>query len=385
MHRVKSSYAVLSALVLSAGLVSMPAQPVGAATSVGWHRVLGGLRRPVQVTSPLDGTGRLFVTELAGRIRIVRDGKVRARAFLDLRKRVLHGYDEGLLSVAFDPRWREHPFVWVAYITRSGDLRVSRFRASSYRANRIDVATGRRVLTVPMPERSPNHYGGQLAFGSDGMLYLSTGDGGGAGDPGNSAQDRSSLRGKILRFDVTASDQTCGRVYCVPPDNPFAGTTPGNRLVWALGLRNPWRFSVDATTGNLWVGDVGDQRREEVDRIRAGDAGENLGWSCREGDLSYQSSRCRPALRYHEPRFTYGHAVGEAITGGVVYRGQRYRTRIGGQYVAGDFISGRIFRWAGGVRHSAGHLTGVSSFGEGPGRELYATTIGGGLYRVRVR
>lgn len=167
--------------------------------------------------------------------------------------------------------------------------------------------------------------------------------------------------------------------------NPFRGSAPGNGLVWALGLRNPWRFSVDPANGNLWIGDVGEHRREEVSRITAGDGAENLGWSCLEGNLVFNASRCRSGTRYHGPRFTYGRDVGASIVGGFVYRGQQYRAFLGGHYIAGDFISGRIFRWFNGQRYSAGHLTNVSSFGEGENRELYAVTIGGELYRMTAR
>jgi glucose/arabinose dehydrogenase len=387
MRPAKSSRlrAALVATAVTLPLVLLPSAPASAAVTVSWQRVVTGLTRPVQVTSPLDGTGRLFVVEKGGRVRVVEDGEVRQRAYLNIHDRVLHGFDEGLLSIAFHPQWRDHPVIWAAFINRWGNLRINRFEAASFSDNHVDADTGRRVLTVHMPTASPNHYGGQLAFGNDGMLYLSTGDGGGAGDPANSAQDKSSLRGKILRFRAVGARATCGRPYCVPMSNPYAGRTPGNGLVWALGLRNPWRFSVDPRTGHLWIGDVGDHRREEVDRIKAGDGGENLGWSCREGNLVYDASRCRAGTRYHAPRFAYGRAVGHSITGGFVYRGQQYSDLVGGQYIAGDFISGRIMRWADGRRHAAGNLMNVSSFGEGPGREIYAVTFTGGLFQMRAR
>jgi glucose/arabinose dehydrogenase len=374
----------LLTLTLGFTLVIAPATPAEAAVTVGWQQVTNGLGRPVQVTSPRDGTGRLFVVRLDGAVVRVENG-VRSGVFLDLRDRVLAGYDEGLLSITFHPQWRQHPFLWAAYINKAGNLQVTRFHASSYLANTVDVATARRVLIVSNPDVTPDHYGGQLAFGKDGMLYVSTGDGGGGGDPYNSAQNKSSPRGKILRLQVLGGGTACRRYYCVPAKNPFVGSTPGHELVWALGLRNPWRFSVDPTTGNLWIGDVGEHRSEEVDRITAGDGAENLGWSCREGNLVFNASRCRSGTRYHAPRFTYGRTVGASIVGGFVYRGQQYRALLGGSYIAGDFISGRIFRWYYGQRYSAGHLTNVSSFGEGDNRELYAVTISGELYRMTAR
>jgi len=377
--------AVFLTLTVGITLVIAPATAAEAAVSVGWQRVATGLGRPVQVTSPRDETGRLFIVRLGGVVTIVDNGSVRSRKFLDIRDRVLPGFDEGLLSIAFHPQWKQNPFFWAAYINKSGNLQVTRFRAASYLANTVDAATGVSVLTVRNPDVSPDHYGGQLAFGKDGMLYLSTGDGGGGGDPYNSAQNKSSLRGKILRFRVVGAYATCHRIYCVPTTNPFRGSTPGNGLVWALGLRNPWRFSVDGVNGNLWIGDVGEHRSEEVNRILAGDAAENLGWSCREGNQVFMASRCRSGTRYHAPRFTYGRNVGTSIVGGFVYRGQQYRAFLGGHYIAGDYVSGRIFRWFNGQRYGAGHLTNVSSFGEGDNRELYAVTISGELYRMTAR
>jgi hypothetical protein len=376
---------VLLVLTVGVALFMVPATPAEAAVSVGWQRVAGNLGRAVQVTSPRDGTGRLFIVRLGGLISIVENGSLRPGAYLNIRDRVLAGFDEGLLSIAFHPQWKQHPFFWAAYITKAGDLRVSRFHASSYLANRVDADTGRHVLTLDLPNLTPQHYGGQLAFGNDGLLYLSTGDGGGNGDPRNSAQSKGSHLGKILRLGVVGAQTSCGRAYCIPASNPFAGSTPGRGLIWALGLRNPWRFSVDARTGNLWIGDVGEHAREEVDRILAGDGGKNLGWSCREGNLIFNASRCRSGTLYHSPRFWYGRDVGSSITGGFVYRGQQYRSLLGGHYIAGDFISGRIFHWYAGLRHAAGRLVNVSSFGEGDNRELYAVTTEGVLYRMTAR
>ena len=378
--------AALLALTVGVILLIVPTTPAEAAVSVGWKRVASTSGTPVQVTSPHDGTGRLFIVSLGGRIRIFENGSVRSKPYLNISDRIHHGADEGLLSIAFHPQWKQHPYFWVTYINKGGNLRVARFHASSYTSNHVDADTGVRVLTVRYVALGNNHNGGQLAFGNDGMLYLSTGDGGGNGDPLNKAQDKESLRGKILRFRVVDAEASCGRHYCVPAGNPFAGKTPGKGLIWALGLRNPWRFSVDPRTGNLWIGDVGEHGREEVDRIKAGDRGENLGWSCREGDQIFNASRCSSGTRYHGPRFSYGRDVGHSIVGGFVYRGQKYDSLLGGRYIAGDFISGRIFRWTKkGHRHSAGHLSNVTSFGEGDTRELYAVTLDGGLWRMRAR
>jgi glucose/arabinose dehydrogenase len=375
----------LVALLLAVPVALMSAGPADAATSITWSRRASGLTQPVQVVSARDGTDRLFVVEKPGRVRIYRNGVLRSRPYLDIRARVRDAGEGGLLSIAFHPQWKTHPYFWVTFVTNSGDLRVSRFRASTYRAGSVDPASGRAVLTVPHPDQNTNHFAGQLAFGRTGLLFVSTGDGGGSGDPGNRAQNRASLQGKILRLRVVGAQSICGRRYCVPSSNPFAGSRPGRGEVWALGLRNAWRFSVDARTGHLWIGDVGQNRREEVDRIKMGVGGRNLGWSCYEGRLVFNASRCRSGVNYHEPRFTYGGGRGESITGGFVYRGRAYAGLLGGRYVAGDFVSGRIFHSSSRGLVTAGRLNGVTSFGEGANRELWATTIGGGLYRMVAR
>lgn len=371
---------VLVALLLATPLLVVPSSSAGAATSITWARRAHGLVQPTQVTSARDGSGRLFVVEKAGRIRLFVRGRLLARPFLDIRGRVRTAGEGGLLSIAFHPRYRSHPFVWAAYTTNAGDLRVARFRATGYRAATTRAGTEKRVLTVPHPDRYGNHFGGQLAFGTDGHLFVSTGDGGGVGDPLGHGQSRRTLQGKILRLRVLGARAACGRYSCVPPGNPYAGRTRGRGEIWSTGLRNAWRFSVDPATGALWVGDVGQDAVEEVDRVARG--GLNLGWSCREGNRVYDASRCRSGARYHAPTFTYGHGYGESIIGGFVYRGSRFRGRLGGRYVGGDFVSGRVFFSAGGRLVTGGRLPNVTSFGEDDAHELWAVTIGGGLYRM---
>jgi glucose/arabinose dehydrogenase len=235
---------------------------------------------------------------------------------------------------------------------------------------------------VAHPDQYTNHFGGQLVFGPDGYLYISTGDGGGSGDPTNAAQNTSSLMGKILRLNVIGAQAACGANACVPPGNPYAGSVPGAGPVWASGLRNPWRFSFDPATRVMWIGDVGQGRQEEVSRIQPGAGGENLGWSCREGTLVYNASRCRAGTTYTPPVFVYGRDFGTTITGGYIYRGARYRSFLAGRYIGGDFGSGRIFYGYGSTLRVGGSLPGVTSFGEVGNRELWAVTINGGLYRM---
>jgi glucose/arabinose dehydrogenase len=374
--------AVVSAALLALPLVGLPVSSADAATTVTFTQRASGLRQPTQVTSAHDGTGRLFITEKTGRVRIFVGGKLLARPFLDIRSRVRTAGEGGLLSIAFHPRYRSHPFVWVAYTDKAGDLRVARFRARSPRANRVRAGSYHRVIDVPHPARFDNHFAGQLVFGRGSLLYLSTGDGGSAGDPNNHAQDKSSLQGKLLRLKVIGAGKACGRAYCVPASNPYAGRTPGRGEIWAVGLRNAWRFSVDAVTGDLWVGDVGQDLYEEIDRLPAGVGGLNLGWSCHEATSTYDASRCRSGTSYLEPEWSYGHDYGEAVTGGFVYRGARFANRLGGTYLGGDFISGRVFTGTMTGITTVGRLDGVTSFGEDADLELWAVTIGGGLYQL---
>jgi glucose/arabinose dehydrogenase len=224
-----------------------------------------------------------------------------------------------------------------------------------------------------------------LAFGRDGYLYLSTGDGGGGGDPFAHAQNRRSLNGKLLRIDARHS---CGaHFYCIPKTNPYAKSKIYRKEIWAYGLRNAWRFSVDAATGDLWVADVGQDRYEEVTRIPHGRAGWNLGWSCREGNHIYNASRCSSSARYHAPTIEYAHPVGEAVIGGYVYRGTAYSKLLKGLYIYGDFISGRVWVYGRGHSHQAASLGAnrLSAFGQTRLGEIYATTYDGNLYSVRAR
>lgn len=374
----------LTALLVAVPLAVVTAPGAEAAVSLRWVTRAADLQSPTHVTSARDGTGRLFVAEKAGVVRVYRGGSLRSRPFLDIRSRVKDDGEGGLLSIAFHPSYRAHPFVWVAFTNNANDVTVKRFRAPSYRANHISPSTQSGVITVPHPHQFTNHYGGQLAFGPAGLLFMSTGDGGGGGDPFDHGQDRSTLQGKMLRIKVLQARSACGHGYCVPAGNPFAGHTPGRGEIWATGLRNTWRFSVDPATGDLWLGDVGQDAFEEVDHIPAGAGGRNLGWSCREGFASYNTSRCRPGATYQDPVIDYGRSYGSSVTGGFVYRGSRYASILGGRYVAGDWGSGQIFYLDGSTRVDvARRLPGVTSFGEDGGRELWAVTSSGRLLQMR--
>ena len=374
---------LLAAALVTTGLLGSQVPAAQAAVSLDWKVRASGLSAPTQVTSARDGSGRLFVVEKAGTVRVVRDGRVLRRPFLDIRGRVKDDGEGGLLSIAFHPRYARTPVVFAAYTTLSGDVRVQRFRAPSAAAERVPAGSGRGVITVSHPPQFTNHFAGQLAFGPGGLLFLSTGDGGGGGDPFDHAQDRTSLQGKLLRLKVLGARASCGRAYCIPRGNPYRGARPGRGEIWAIGLRNTWRFSVDPATGDLWLGDVGQGTSEEVDRIPAGVGGANLGWSCREGFTTYDASRCRaPSTSYLDPVAAYGRDVGTSVTGGFVYRGTRFAGLLAGSYVGGDFGSGLVFTLDGSTVEPAGSLPGVTSFGEDEARELWAVTIDGRLWEM---
>jgi glucose/arabinose dehydrogenase len=339
--------------------------------------VASGLESPVHLASP-PGDPRLFVVEQPGRIRIVRDGRVLERPFLDLVRDVGYGGERGLLSVAFHPHYRENGLFFVNYTDRSGDTRVERFRVSSD-PNVADPATRRLILHVAQPYA--NHNGGHVLFGPDGMLYVGMGDGGSAGDPHGHGQNRASLLGKLLRLDVDR-----GNPYAIPPDNPFARDPRFRGEIWAYGLRNPWRLGFDAAEGLLYIADVGQNRWEEIDIVGAAQAGLNYGWNRMEGAHCFRTPECdRRGLVL--PALEYGHGEGCSVTGGSVYRGRALRG-LAGHYFYADFCSGwvRSFRWQGGrvTQHRQwGVKPGeVQSFGTDATGELYVLSAGGRVYRL---
>ena len=362
------------------------AVPDPSTVTVRFTQRASGLVQPVLLTTARDGTGRNFIVEKPGRIRVWRNGALLATPYLDIRDLVDDTGEGGLLGLAYSPTFRTTPYVWVSYTDATGTFRVARFQASTYSATTLDRTTRREVLSVPHPTYR-NHYGGHLAFDpSTGYLFVSTGDGGGAGDPLDNARDLTSLSGKMLRIDVRSA---CGgRLYCIPSTNPYATSTTARKEIWLSGLRNPWRYSFDRANANLWIGDVGQSEQEEVDYLARGTgAGRNLGWPCREGRLVYDSTRCSAAITYYEPQLVYGRGEGRSVTGGYVYRGAQYATLLAGLYVFGDFSSGQVWVYQRGGRRVAqgALLPQVTSFGEDGANELWAVTLDGRLWSMTAR
>lgn len=377
--------ALVAGATAAATVLTAPSAVALPAVAVTWTPLRAVFSQPVQFVSARDGLARNFVVEKTGTVRLVAaDGTVAATPYLDVRRAGFSASGErGLLSIAFPRDFATRPFVYSAHTAANGDLVVSRWTASSHTATTLDPATRVVVLRV-VHGPATNHNGGQLAFGRDGFLYVSTGDGGGAGDPFGAGQNTADLRGKILRIDVNRS---CGTLrYCIPPGNPFATTAGARKEIWALGMRNPWRFSVDRATGDLWVGNVGQSAWESVLRMPAGAGGLNAGWSVCEGSHAFAGT-C-PFPGFTPPTVEYCHCAGggSSVTGGVVYRGRKYPALVG-TYVFGDFVSGNVWLAdaAGTVARQAQQRAGFSSFGENGAGEVFATNVNDGrLYRMVV-
>jgi glucose/arabinose dehydrogenase len=357
-------------------LVALPSV-VAASPTIVLQPVLTGLAAPVYLTHARDGTDRLFVIEQAGVIRVLRPGAAPPTVFLDIRPRVLAGGERGLLGLAFHPGYAHNGRFFVNYTRQPDGATV----IAEYRVSPADpaVASTDEVPLLVVPQPFANHNGGMIEFGPDGFLYIATGDGGAAFDPGNRAQDPLTLLGKILRIDVDASVGV-PPFYGSPPDNPFAGPAPGRDEIFALGLRNPWRFSFDRATGVLYVGDVGQGEREEIDLVTRGG---NYGWRVLEGTRCTGIDTGCADPGFIPPIAEYAHSDGRcAVTGGYAYRGNAGTLPAGG-YVFGDLCSGEIFLLEGdSPRVLLSTALSIASFGEDESGELYVVDLEGAVYRL---
>lgn len=340
-----------------------------------------GLTSPVCITNA--GDSRLFVADQHGYITIVDSaGNINLQPFLDIHERVVYGGERGLLGIAFHPQYKTNGYFYVNYVGKGDSTHISRFNLNSGNPNLADPQSELKLLTIFQPYA--NHNGGDLCFGPDGYLYIGLGDGGLEGDPGNRAQNPMEFLGKMLRIDVDN-----GNPYSIPVTNPFYNSTTTLGEIWALGLRNPWRFSFDRFTGDLWIADVGQDAIEEIDFQHADSkGGENYGWRCYEGNQVYNSTGCSSANLMTFPIYTYPHGAECSVTGGYVYRGSSL-SPFYGYYFFADYCSDRIWtlhqesgNW---LKTDFGQYTGnnFSTFGEDAMGNLYIAGLKTGtIYRI---
>jgi glucose/arabinose dehydrogenase len=384
-------HALMLVVVLGApsAALGQEASPVfdPAGFNVRLETVATGFDQPLAVTDANDDTGRLFVAEKGGTIRVIAgDGTVQETPFLDITDRVgAGGSEQGLLGLAFPENFADSGVFYVDYTDHDGNTVVSRFSAG-LDAGAADPGSEQVILRQEQP--FANHNGGSLVFGPDNYLYIGFGDGGSQGDPNGNGQNLGTWLGKILRIEVDPEQVPEGQPYGIPEDNPFIDTEGALPEIWAYGVRNPWRFSFDRETGDFWLGDVGGGQLEEVDHVANADAGgQNFGWNIMEGTSCYRSDGCDEA-GLTLPVFEYTHDFGCSITGGYVYRGEAMPD-LAATYFFADYCSGML--WGGGQDASGAWVMSdpietdlsISSFGENDAGEVYLTDLsGGGVYRL---
>ena len=352
---------------------------------VTFENIATGLNQPVDVAEEKSAAKRLFVVEQGGTIRIINGSSYLAKPFLNITNRITAGGERGLLSLAFHPDYAANGYFFVWYNEKvNGDVTLARFTRSSENADTADPASG--VILLQISKRFSNHNGAKLNFGADGFLYIGTGDGGSGGDPDKNGQDNTTLLGKLLRIAVNNPNPP---YYNIPADNPFASSTTARKEIIALGLRNPWRWSFDKQTGDIWLADVGQNLWEEVNMVPAAERlNKNFGWNCFEGTHSY--SGCSIAANNVLPAFEYGHennTGGFSITGGYVYRGTEF-PQLQGYYLFADYVSGN--GWLTKANGTGGFTTtlqknwptNITTFGEGADGTLYAASQNGILYKI---
>ncbi|MBK8904806.1 MAG: PQQ-dependent sugar dehydrogenase [Anaerolineaceae bacterium] len=354
----------------------IPENPV---SSISLEPIISGLIQPLYLTHAFDD--RLFILEQAGTIRILQNGELLPEPFLDIMDPVnSNSNEQGLLGLAFHPNYQENGYFFLNYTNVNGGTNIARYRVSSD-PNVADPNSEQILLTVPQPYA--NHNGGMVAFGPDGYLYVGMGDGGSQGDPEGNGQNTGTLLGSILRLDIDSLDGS----YTIPADNPFVDDPNARPEVWAYGLRNPWRFSFDRLTNDLFVADVGQNTWEEVSWLAAGTpGGQNFGWNFMEGNHCYVTN-CNPA-NFVPAVFEYDHTQGCSISGGYIYRGQQFLSLYGNYFVA-DFCSGIIWgvfqqpdgSWQSTIVYRSSLP--ITSFGEDVNGELYVVARTGQILQVR--
>lgn len=383
------SYALSSTLLFSIifSLCSSYAQPV-----VSFASFAGGLSAPVDIVNAGDGSNRLFIVQRNGTIRIHNGTSLLTTPFINIKDTILDNGEQGLLSMAFHPDYENNRYFFVYYTDKEGDVTLARYRTSLGDPNIADPNSEVVLLELPKPGTPyfTNHNGGKINFGTDGYLYVSIGDGGSGGDPFGLSQNGNSLFGKMLRLDV--NNFSTPPYYSIPPDNPYVSNPSVLDEIWAMGLRNPWRWSFDRETNDMWIADVGQGAWEEINfRTPGTTGGINYGWRCYEGNNPFNLGGCGASSNYVFPIFNYPHnsaTGGFSVTGGYVYRGPTYPL-LTGYYVCADYVSGNIWKiksnGAGGwnIFQQTGLPGSISGFGEAENGTLYAVSLGGGtIYRV---
>ena len=367
---------VISGLAVGVGWAAEPAQPSATAHL---QLVVSGLVAPLDFQSARDGTGRFFIVEQGGTIRILKAKKLLAPPFLNISSIIVSGGETGLLACVPSSVQNQRPLLRELYAAGNGQLQtvIAEYHVSSSNPNLADPNSGRVLIVINQP--FDNHNGGQIAFGLDGFLYIGTGDGGSGGDPQGNGQKLSTLLGKMLRIDINSAPP-----YGIPPDNPFVGVSGAKGEIWAYGFRNPWRFSFDKTTKRLFVADVGQDAWEEVDIVTKGG---DFGWNIMEGKHCYPpGTNCNQAGLI-QPIAEYSHSEGIAVIGGYVYRGGAIPA-LKGLYVFGDFGSGQVWTlqetqpgtWTRAPLLSAGFN--ISALGRAGNNELYVLDYNGNLYKL---
>ena len=376
---MKNLYLTLAILLIVSYSIAQP--------SISLQSFGPNFNNPVDIQNV--GDSRLFIVEKRGVIQILNsDGSANATPFLDINDRVINtGSERGLLGLAFHPNYNSNGYFYVNYINNSGNTVVSRFSKSAGDDNLADINSETILMTVSQP--FSNHNGGDLAFGTDGYLYIALGDGGSGGDPGNRSQSLDTLLGKLLRIDVDS-----GSPYGIPADNPYLNDGDANTLpeIWAYGLRNPWRFSIDPTAGDIWIADVGQNEYEEINRVPVSVGGLNYGWRCYEGNNAYNTAGCPPMNTMIFPVAEYSHSSNGlfkcSITGGYKYNGSMY-SNFNGLYFFADYCSDEIgyLEDVNGTWEMTltGPFTsnGWSTFGEDMNGELYIAGTAGQVYKIQ--
>ena len=360
-----------------------PAQTV---PIISFQSLQSGLNSPVDIVNAADGSNRIFIVQQTGIVRIWQNGILNPSAFLNISAVTLNSGEQGLLSMAFHPDYENNRYFFVYYNNLAGAVTIARYRTDIGNPNHADSTTGVILMTITKP--FTNHNGGKLNFGPDGNLYFATGDGGNGGDPFNNSQNGNSLLGKMIRINV--DNFSTPPYYTIPVTNPYVSDPNISDEIWSLGLRNPWRWSFDRQTNDMWIADVGQNLWEEIDfRPANATGGINYGWRCYEANHAYNTTGCLPQANYQSPVFEYPHnntTGGFSVTGGLVYRGNEFPF-LQGYYICADYVSGKgwLIKQNGGGGFTSTmqtFITNIVGFGDAEDGTLYAVTLSGTFYKV---